>query len=151
MKTYVCQVCKHIAFNGAPVDCPVCGAAIENFENVPDAVKKPADGDNLTEAEKKHIPKVLISGECSLDHADKCTGVRIKIGDIEHVMEAEHFITFIDIYINEKYMTRVNLTPQKIHPSAELHLITTSGELTVIANCNVHGNWMTRINLARND
>lgn len=147
MKTYVCQACKYIALNGAPVDCPVCGMAIENFENDPDAIKKPVDTGNLTEAEKKHIPKVFIAGECPLNHADKCTGIRIKVGDIEHVMEAEHFITFIDLYIDEKYLSRVILTPQKIHPAAELHLNINAGKLTVIANCNVHGNWMTRINL----
>ena len=27
MKTFVCQVCGHVAFDQAPVDCPVCGAA----------------------------------------------------------------------------------------------------------------------------
>ncbi len=147
MKLFVCQVCKHIAFDEAPVDCPVCGMAIENFESDPEAIKKPEDADNLTEMERKHMPYLHISEECSLDHVDGCIDVKILVGEIEHVMETEHFITFIDLYVSKKYLTRVLLTPKRIHPAAELHLNKSSGKLTVIANCNVHGSWITKIEL----
>lgn len=147
MKTFVCQVCGYIAFDEAPVECPVCGMPIENFENVPDAVKTPADPDNLSESDRKHIPEVSISRECSLEHGDGCIDVHVRIGDIEHVMEAEHFIRYIDFYVSKKYVARILLTPKRVHPVATLHLNANTGKLTVIGNCNMHGSWIKKVKL----
>jgi superoxide reductase len=147
MKTFVCQICGHIAFDEAPVECPVCGMPIENFENVPDAVKTPADPDNLSELEKKHVPHVTIGRECSSVHGEGCADVYVKIGEIEHVMETEHYIKFIDFYASKRYLARLILTPQQIHPKVSLCLNVNTGKLTVVENCNVHGSWMTKIKL----
>ncbi len=147
MKTFVCQVCGHIAFDEAPVDCPVCGMPIENFENVPDAIKIPGDPDNLTEVEKKHVPVVSISRECSSVHGEGCADVHVKVGEIEHVMETEHYIKFIDFYASKKHLARLVLTPRRIHPSISLCLNVNTGKLTVVENCNVHGSWMTKVRL----
>jgi superoxide reductase len=147
MKIYVCQVCSHIAFDQAPVDCPVCGMAIENFEKDPEAIKKPADSDNLSEEEKRHIPVVHCSKGCGLISDRECIDVHIKIGEILHVMESEHFVNFIDLYIDKKYVTRVMLTPQVTHPAVRLNLKINDGVLRVIVNCNIHGYWMARMNL----
>jgi len=146
MKTFVCQVCKHIAFDEAPVDCPVCGSAIENFEKDEEAVKSPADPANLTEIEKKHIPVMSIN-ECGIGHDNACTSVNIKVGELEHVMESEHLIEFIDFYMNKKYFSRLTFTAKKIYPEASLHLTDTTGTLSAIAYCNVHGSWRTKIKL----
>ncbi len=151
MKTFVCQICKHIAFEEAPVDCPVCGMAIENFENEAEAIKKPVDDANLSEMEKKHIPQVSIIEDCALGHAEGCLNVQIQVGEIEHVMESEHFISFIDIYINKKYLSRVMLNSRRMHPTAGLHLNEASGKLTVVAHCNIHGSWVTKRNLVRSE
>ena len=147
MKTFVCQVCGHIAFDEAPVECPVCRMPIENFENVPDAIKTPADPDNLSESEKKHVPLVSIGRECSVEHGEGCADVHVKIGEIEHVMETEHYIKFIDFYASKKYLARLILTPQHIHPKVSLCLNVNTGKLTVIETCNVHGSWITKIKL----
>ncbi len=149
MKTFVCQVCKHIAFDEAPVDCPVCGSAIENFEKDEEAIKSPADPENLTESEKKHMP-VIIVNECEIGHVNDCTSVHIKVGELEHVMESEHLIEFIDFYMNKKYFSRLTFTAKKIHPEASLHLTDTSGTFSAIAYCNVHGSWRSKIKLDDN-
>ena len=146
MKTFICQVCNHIAFDEAPVDCPVCGSAIENFEKDEKAIKAPADPASLTETEKKHMPVMSIN-ECGIDHVHECTSVHIKVGELEHVMESEHLIEFIDFYMNKKYFSRLAFTPRKIHPEASLHITDTSGTLSAIAYCNVHGSWRTKIKL----
>ena len=147
MKTFICKVCGHIAFDQAPVACPVCGMAIENFENDDKAITIPADPDNPNEMEKKHIPSVRIGRECGVIAGGECTDVHIKVGEIEHVMESEHFIEFIDIYIEKRYMSRVMFTPKRSFPAADLHLKIYPGKLRVIAHCNVHGSWMTKVNL----
>jgi desulfoferrodoxin-like iron-binding protein len=147
MKTFVCQVCGHIAFDEAPVECPVCGMAIENFENEPDAIKKPSDPDHLTELEKMHVPVIRFRKGCSLAPEVECIDLQIKVGEIIHVMESEHLINFIDLYVNKRYITRISLTHKKLYPAAGFHLMVTEGVITVVAACNVHGHWMARLNL----
>jgi superoxide reductase len=147
MKTFVCQVCRHIAFDQAPVDCPVCDSPIENFENEPDAIQQPSNPDNLTEMDRKHIPLILIKRPCALNHNGDCVSVQVSVGDIEHVMESEHFIQFIDYYINRKYTSRVTFTPKRTHPASDIHLDVAKGTISVIANCNVHGNWRAKVKL----
>ncbi len=147
MKTFTCQICGYIAFDQAPVDCPVCNSAIENFDNNPDAIETPADADNLSETEGTHIPQILVRRECGFNHGEECREIQVSVGEIEHVMESEHFINFIDFYINRQYMTRIILTPKNNHPVCTLHTKLSKGTLSVIANCNVHGNWRSKIRL----
>ena len=66
MKIFECKVCGHIEFNEAPEKCLVCGAKKEAFIEKPDAIKQPADPDNLSEGDKKHIPVIVINKECGL-------------------------------------------------------------------------------------
>ena len=145
MRTFVCRVCGHVAFEQAPVDCPVCKAPIENFDNNPEAIHMPEDPSNLSETEKKHIPMIVILKECKLIGGG-CIDVHVKVGEIEHVMESKHSIAFIDFYINQRYQARVQLRYKRLHPAVMLHLSVDTGTLTVVANCNVHGNWMSEVN-----
>jgi superoxide reductase len=147
LKTYVCKVCGHVAFNEAPVDCPVCRMAIENFENEPDAIKKPADPDNLTELEKKHIPVIETGRACNEASSGTCTDVYIKVGEMEHVMKSEHLIEFIDVYIDMKYISRMVFTAKKLYPAAHLHVNGDAGVISAISHCNVHGNWRSKVRL----
>ena len=147
MKTYVCQVCGHVAFDQAPVDCPVCKMPIENFENVPDALRKPLYPENLTEEERTHSPLVRISRQCDAISNKDCIDIQIKVGAIEHEMTSEHFINFIDIYMDRIYVMRAILTPKRAHPLISVCLNVTSGNLSVISNCNLHGNWRTKVTL----
>ena len=146
MKIFVCQVCHHIAFDEAPVDCPVCNSPIENFEKDEKAIHVPADPENISEMEKKHVPVLRISN-CGVDHVNECTGITVKVGEIEHVMESEHLIEFIDLYINKKFFSRLAFTAKKIYPEASLHITDTIGTLSAIAYCNIHGSWRTKIKL----
>ena len=150
LKTFVCRVCGHIAFNEAPVECPVCKSAIENFDNDPAALMAPVDSDNLSEFEKKHIPVIEIDRSCNNESENICINVQIKVGMIEHVMRTEHFIDFIDVYIDKKYFSRVVLTPKRIYPSVHLKAKVNQGVLSVIAHCNVHGYWRSKLKLEEN-
>ena len=147
MKTFVCKVCGHIAFNEAPDTCPVCHAKKEAFVDKPDAIKKPANPNALTDGDKKHIPQIVINKQCGLIPGGSCNDVHVKVGAIEHVMTKEHYIMHIDFYLNRKYISRIMLTPEACHPAAALHLNATSGTITAIENCNIHGNWMSETSI----
>lgn len=147
MKTYVCKVCSHIAFDQAPVDCPVCKMPIENFDNVPDVLRKPFNPENPTKEEKMHTPLLNISRQSDAISPNDCIDIQIKVGEIEHEMTSEHFIDFIDIYIDRTYVMRAALTPKRTHPLISICLNAASGRLAVISHCNVHGSWITKTTL----
>lgn len=142
MTVYECSVCGHIEFGTAPETCLVCKAAKDAFKESADAIKQPADSNALSEGDKKHIPQIVIVKECGLIPGGCCTDVHVRVGEIEHVMQDEHFIRYIDYYLDKKFISRVWLSPGACHPAAALHLNATSGTIIAIENCNVHGNWM---------
>jgi desulfoferrodoxin-like iron-binding protein len=145
MKAFVCKKCGHVVFDQAPVECFVCKAPIENFEENPEAIKIPADPKNLNDIEKRHIPVITISERCDLIKSDRCIDIYVKVGEIEHLMDSEHYITFIDFYLNKRYLARINFTYKRLHPAVSLHLNINSGIITVVENCIMHGNWMAQV------
>jgi desulfoferrodoxin-like iron-binding protein len=147
METFICKICSHIAFDNAPVDCPVCNSPIENFDKNPEAINKPEDPDNLNETEKQHIPVVNVSGECALLPGSGCIDIGVTVGETEHVMESEHYITSLDFYVDKRYLARIHMTYKRLHPVVVICLNVEEGILTVVENCNVHGSWMTEVNL----
>ena len=147
MKGYVCKVCAFISINGkAPDRCPVCGAPKTSFEEKEDAIKTPKDINNLTELEKKHVPVISVVKKCGLIPKG-CQDVHVKMGQIQHPMQPEHYIRHIDFYIDAEFISRVHLTPVKLNPAAALHLAVASGKLSVIELCNLHGAWIKEVDL----
>lgn len=147
MKGYVCKVCKFISINGsAPDRCPVCGAPKTSFEEKADAIKTPQDIKNLSELEKKHIPVITVVKKCGLI-PEGCQDVHVKVGEIQHPMQPEHSIQHIDFYIDNEYISRIILTPDKLNPAAALHLKAKDGKLTAIELCNLHGAWINETTL----
>ncbi|MDD5086077.1 MAG: desulfoferrodoxin family protein [Candidatus Omnitrophica bacterium] len=142
MKAYVCKMCSFISINGsAPEKCPVCGAPQKAFEEKGDAIKTPKDPNNPSDFEKKHIPAITVVKKCGLI-PEGCQDVHVKVGEIQHPMQADHYIVHIDFYIDKEFISRVILTPDKLNPAAALHLKTPSGTLTAIELCNLHGAWI---------
>ena len=144
IKVYVCNVCHHISFDHAPVSCPICSSPIEYFEKVPEAIKKPDNFTELSEFEKMHIPVIKLMKEESYIDA------HIKIGEIEHPLDANNHISFIDFYynaplMNRKCISRVTYNCEKLHPSTTFRMDREySGVLTVISHCSAHGNWLAK-------
>ncbi|MBI4698926.1 MAG: hypothetical protein HY758_08490, partial [Nitrospirae bacterium] len=106
------------------------------------AIRRPLDPVNLSDFEKHHVPVVAISRKCSLIPGDRCADVSVRIGEIEHVMEGEHYFSFIDFYINKIFTARMHLTYKKLHPAVSIYLNLDGGTLTVIAHCTTHGSWI---------
>ena len=133
---------KFISIDGtAPDRCHVCGAPKSAFEEKDDAIKIPQDANNLTELEKKHVPVIALVKKCGLI-PQGCQDLHVKLGEIQHPMQAEHYINHIDFYIDKEFISRVMLTPDKLNPAAALHLKAETGKLSAIALCNVHGAWL---------
>ena len=139
-KLFVCTVCGHIEFGAAPANCPVCHAS--TFKEDPNAIN-PAE----KEGKEKHIPVVSFNASCGLIPGE-CKDVLIKVGSVPHPMQEDHWIMWIDLYVNNKYATRIMLTPPSVQAAAVVHLKKdVQGTITVIENCNKHGRWMSSINV----
>ncbi|MFQ5645682.1 MAG: desulfoferrodoxin family protein [bacterium] len=131
---FVCKMCGHVHFGtGAPDVCPVCHAPASAFNEDREAIKTPADAGNLTGAEKKHQPVITRND----------TVINVTVGDILHPMEAEHWIMFIDLYVDDQYQSRTAFLPGTgLLPIVEkVWNDKTVGEIKAVACCNKHGRW----------
>ena len=141
MKAFVCKVCTFVSLNeGAPEKCPVCNSPQTVFEFKEDAINTPADKDNLTDFEKKHIPLVNTPGECSL--LSECLDINSTVGEITHPMDSDHFIHHLDFYVNNKFITRVIFSPEKVFASAGIHSKLIIKKISVVESCTKHGKWI---------
>jgi superoxide reductase len=146
MKGYICGVCGYIAIDGAaPEKCPVCGVPKNKFTEKQDALKTAKDVATVGESEKKHIPSIAVNKKCAL--VPGCVDISVKVGEITHPMLPEHFIMHIDFYIDNKYVSRVMLTPDKLNPAATLHIKGGGSKVQAIEFCNVHGAWFNEVNI----
>lgn len=146
MKILVCETCGHIEFNEAPEKCLVCRSPREAFQENSEAIEKPGV-EGRAETDDKHIPKIVVNRECGLIPGGGCLDVHVKVGEVEHPMLEAHFIRYIDYYLDYRFISRIWLSPEVCHPAAALHLKADSGTVTVIENCNKHGNWMSETTL----
>jgi superoxide reductase len=143
MSIYVCGSCGHIEFDSAPESCPVCGA--KKFDQN-DTVFKDSE-EKSKEAAVKHIPAVTVNKECGFIPESACTDVMVRIGETLHPMQENHFIQFIDCYVDQKYVAREYLSPG-VNPAACFHLKAEGANVTIVENCNVHGYWMAEESIA---
>ena len=140
MTLFVCGECNYVAVGEAPEKCPVCGVSKENFTQN-DNVFKDAE-EKSKEGAVKHFPSVKVSKECGMIPENNCVDILVRVGEVLHPMLPEHFIQWIDCYVDGKYVARASLTPD-VNPSVIFHLKETSGKVEIVAFCNLHGHWMT--------
>ncbi|MCP4365906.1 MAG: superoxide reductase [Planctomycetes bacterium] len=103
---------------------------------------RPADPSNMTEAEKKHTPVI----ECpDTVKAGEPFQVKIKVGEIPHVMEEGHHIQWICIHSGENFNACLNLTPAFTVAETTVTLVKggahKSSTISVMERCNLHGQW----------
>jgi desulfoferrodoxin-like iron-binding protein len=135
-----CGVCGHIEFDQVPEKCLVC-RSVQSFKENGGAIKKPGQTPG-GEADKKHLPAIQVEPDSFYGGADAVT-VKALVGEMEHPMKAEHFIRWMDFYLNKKFINRIWLSPEANRPAAAISVKAKSGLITVCQSCNLHGIWMT--------
>ena len=76
MKTFVCKMCGHVAFEEAPARCPVCGAPKESFMSNDDVIHG------------HHLPPTLQTAEASGTTISKTLDETIEGVEREMLLEA---------------------------------------------------------------
>lgn len=152
-RTFICGVCKHIAFEKAPINCPFCLSSIDAFNETPGDLNIMGNFKTLSEFEKRHFPVVTISKKYGSSQDRNYIDIHVKVGEIQHKMDIDDHISFIDFYfddqqINKKCIGRINLNCNIINPEASLRFCSElPGLLTIVSTCNAHGSWMTETKL----
>ena len=136
-KLFVCGVCGHVEFGAAPDICPVCLSPKEKFTEDPKAIH-PAE----KEGKEKHVPVIVKSDHCGL-MPGICQDVHIKVGSVPHPMQSEHWIQWIDVYLNKQLQARYQIYAVNLQAAVGIHFKSDQhGTLTVVEHCNIHGTWM---------
>lgn len=144
MNIFICQKCGHIEFGVAPEKCPVCFVAKEAFKQNDNVFIESEE--KSKEAAVKHVPSIKVIKKCGLIPEESCTDVLVRIGETLHPMVDAHFIQFIDCYVDDKYVSRVLLTPG-VHASGLFHIKTESSKARIVQLCNLHGYWQAEADL----
>ena len=84
-------------------------------------------------AKEKHVPVAERNG----------TALKVKVGEAEHPMLAEHYIKWI-IAVQEGRVQRVVLSPGVL-PEAEFILDSAEAPVVLYEYCNLHGLWTATV------
>lgn len=105
-------------------------------------VNKIEPGEEMTELAKKHTPVIEISDTLKVK---QFYDAKIKVGEIDHPSENEHFIQWIELYIGNIYLGRFDFVPIMTRPEITIPIVLShaglDSSLRAIARCNLHGIW----------
>ena len=121
VRFYKCPMCGNVMglINGNVEHIRCCGKEMELMRaNVTDA------------AQEKHVPVYTRDGD----------DIVIKVGEIAHPMEEEHYISWIAL-VGENQTTRIALKPGE-EPIVRMKYIPNS---YLYAYCNKHGLWKNEV------
>jgi len=120
--------------------CEVCGNVIEVIS---------VGGGELVCCEK---PMVLLEEKAKDEGKEKHVPIiekgdgfiKVKVGEVPHPMEENHYIQWIDLYLDGRLCQRKELFPGE-KPEAEFVVNSEKfEEIEVREFCNVHGLWFAR-------
>lgn len=99
-------------------------------------------GPEPTPMSQKHCATLCI---CDEPKANQPFQIQFRVGSIPHPMENEHAIHFVEFFVNDLYVARVDLIPVVGQPEGMLSFQLPAGtwKLSAIARCNLHGLWQS--------
>ena len=105
----------------------------------------------MSDLEKKHLP--VISAPDSIG-AGECFQVEVEAGKwLAHPNEDGHFIEFIELYADDIFLARLDLTAETTCPKAQFSLAL-AGEVKLLrafVRCNLHGVWEGTVPITVNE
>lgn len=114
--------------------CSICGNVVEIVHTGAPALvccnklMAKLDAKTKDSGNEKHVPVI--------EPTD--TGIRVKVGSIEHPMEEKHSVRFIEVITNDQVL-RAELTPGE-KPEADFN-VNLQNVIEVREYCNLHGLW----------
>ena len=101
-------------------------------------VQKAKDPENLTTLEQMHLPWIWIP---DFIKRGKKFEVDVKIGEVEHSMTDEHYVSCVELYVDGKLIERKELKIAGL-PEVKFEVsLQKDAMLKIKAECNLHGMW----------
>jgi superoxide reductase len=145
MSLFVCSVCGHVEFGATPAACPVCHAPKDKFISN-DSLFTDAQEAETSEAPEKHIPVISIVATSTLIKEKPTKDIAVRIGKQLHPMEEAHHIQWIDCYVDNRYISRLLLTPGA-NPAVNYYPKISGSKIRIVEHCNLHGHWQAEMAL----
>ena len=124
VRFYKCNHCGNVAVKpfDAGVSLVCCGEAMTELSaNTADA------------ATEKHVPVVTVDG----------SKVHVRVGEVEHPMMPEHFITFVCLVTEKGY--QIAQLSSDDSPTADFCVAEGDAPVKVYEYCNLHGLWVAEL------
>jgi len=117
---YRCNVCGNMVeiVKEGPGELTCCNQAMELLEER-----------QLDVGSEKHIPIIEKDG-------DK---IVVKVGEVHHPMEEEHYICFVELFVGDKVYTKTLKAGDE--PKAVFEVCADTDDLRAREYCSVHGLW----------
>lgn len=111
------------------------------------SINQVEDIDNMTDLEKKHVPLIHVQSE---PQAGEFFDVTVWVGEqMAHPSAVEHHIEFIDLYLDDRFLTRCDLTWGYTDSKVTFTIkVDGAGTLRAYERCNVHGDWTHSLDLS---
>ena len=105
-------------------------------------VNRAKDPNKKEPLEQKHLAVIEVPATIK---AGEFINAKVKVGEIAHPNENEHFIEWIELYVGDVYLGRFAFAPVMTKPEITIPLnIAHGGRTTVLralSRCNLHGLW----------
>ncbi|GJQ58460.1 MAG: desulfoferrodoxin [Candidatus Scalindua sp. AMX11] len=105
-------------------------------------LNSPVDADKDSPLAKKHVPVITVP---PVVKTGEFFDVTIKVGEVEHPSENEHFIQWIEFYIGSVYLGRFDFAPVMTKSQVTIPLKLShhglDSTLRAVSRCNLHGLW----------
>ena len=107
---------------------------------------KAKDPKNMTKAELKHSPQIIIKGKD--EKGFSLIEINIGQGGIIHPSTADHWIDFIELYADDKLIGKTTLEPEISRGLAAFAVKLDNVKiLKARSGCNLHGVWTSTISV----
>ena len=116
-------------------------------ENIFYSVNTVEDTEHASDLEKKHLP--IITAPKKIKKGEQFE-VTIEAGKLlKHPNETGHFIQFIELYAEDTYLARMDLTAKTTEPIMKISVILHHSyeKLRAYIRCNLHGTWVNEIEI----
>ena len=104
-----------------------------------------ADPKHMTQLEKLHVPQFALPTAIK---PNKPLSVTVNVGQVPHPMTSDHYIQWVELYLDGKLVKKVALKPGD-QPMAKFQVTPTAGDHKLKAQifCNIHGLWANTVDL----
>lgn len=105
-------------------------------------VNRPSDPANMSDLERRHLPVITAPQRV---HKDTPFDVTIEVGNLlAHPNDPGHFIQFLELWVDETFLARMDMTPGRACPKVTLRVALhyPAKELRARGGCNLHGVWI---------